>query len=86
MSINKRILTILSTDIFKKLINSDTVQIAQLNAAITLLIESRIPFDLQFSPGTRRDATAADLLIYINPTTTVSFTISFDPGGSIFSN
>lgn len=83
-NISAEIIQILSTSIFKKIINNDLLTIKQINAATTLLIKAGIPFDLSFSPGTRREATAAELTIYINPTTTLNFTISFEGGGSIF--
>lgn len=85
MNINKEIFNLISTDVFKSLINSDLVTMGKLNAAINLLIKARIPFDIEYSPGTRREATAAQLTIYINPTTTINITISFEGGGSIFS-
>ncbi|WP_034601434.1 hypothetical protein [Clostridiisalibacter paucivorans] len=85
MNINKEIFNLISTDVFKSLISSDLVTIGKLNAAINLLIKARIPFDIEYSPGTRREATAAQLTIYINPTTTINITISFEGGGSIFS-
>jgi hypothetical protein len=78
------IMKLLSTEIFKQLLNSDAIQINKLNTALTLLIQGGIPFDLEFSPGTRRDAPAAELTIYINPTTTIQFTISFEAGSTIF--
>lgn len=86
MNINRELLTILSTDVFRKIANNELIRVRQLNAAITLLIRARIPFDLTFSPGTRRAASAADLTIYVNPTTTINFTIAFETGGSIFTD
>ncbi|WP_091539479.1 hypothetical protein [Alkaliphilus peptidifermentans] len=83
-SFENEVFALLTTDVFKKIIGSDTLQIVQLNAAITLLIKVGIPFDVVFSPGTRRAAAAAQLTIYINPTTTLEFTISLAAGGSIF--
>lgn len=71
-------------DIFMALLGSNCVKIAQLNAAIALLIQAGIPFDLSFTPGTRRDAASANLTIYINPTTTIRFVLNFESGGSIF--
>jgi hypothetical protein len=81
---NREVMAILTSDIFLALLSRDTVQIAQLNAAIALLIKAGIPFDVAFSPGTRRVATAAELTIYINPTTTLNFTFTFEAGATIF--
>lgn len=75
---------ILSSEIFQKLVNANFIKIKQLNAAVALLIKAGIPFNLIFSPGTRREAAAAELVIYINPTTTINFILNFEPGGSIF--
>ncbi|MFU0799395.1 MAG: hypothetical protein ACFWUE_01820 [Xylanivirga thermophila] len=81
----KDIYEILSADIFKLLINNNTVQITQLNAAITLLIKNGIPFDVVFTPGTRRTEPQAELTIYINPNTTITFTMGFGSGTFMFS-
>lgn len=83
-NINQEIAILFSTEAFRQLFTSDVIRIAQLNAAIALLIKLGIPFDVEFSPGTRRVATAAQLTIYINPTTTLNFTLTFEAGGSIF--
>jgi len=80
------VMKLLSTEVFKHLLNSDAIQISKLNTALTLLIQGGIPFDLEFSPGTRRDAPAAELAVYINPTTKILFTISFETGNTIFGN
>ncbi|MGE4282654.1 MAG: hypothetical protein AB7G87_02945 [Clostridia bacterium] len=81
---NKEVMTIITSDIFSALLNRGSIQVAQLNAAIALLIKAGIPFDVEFSPGTRRAAAAAELTIYMNPTTTLSFTLTFEAGPSIF--
>ncbi|MBM7614624.1 hypothetical protein [Alkaliphilus hydrothermalis] len=80
----KEIITLLSTDIFKRITNSDNLQLAQIYAATSLLIKAGIPFDLIFSPGTRRLSSGVDLRIYINPTTQLNFVISFQDGGTVF--
>jgi hypothetical protein len=80
----KDIYQVLSTDLFKKLINNEIIQIAQLNAIIALLIKGNIPFDLSFSPGTQKDAPQAELAININPTTTITFVITFDSRVPLF--
>lgn len=82
--LNKELLTLLSTDIFKKALNNDLFQIAQFNMLITLLIKAGIPFDTSFAPETRRDAASVEITIFINPTTTLQFIINFEPGQSIF--
>ncbi|RKD34599.1 hypothetical protein [Thermohalobacter berrensis] len=83
-NINKELNRILSTEVFQKIINNDIIRIRQLNAAISLLIKTGIPFDITFSPGTRRDAAAAELSIFVAPTTTITFLITFEGGGTVF--
>ena len=75
---NKDLLALLSTDVFKSLLNSDEIEIAKLNAAIALLIKTKIPFDVTFTPGTRRALSSATLTVYINPATSIKFTITFN--------
>ncbi len=69
---------LLTTDVFMSLLNSDLLNTAKLNAAIALLIKARIPFDVEFTPGTRRVEPQAILTIYINPNTTISFALEFN--------
>lgn len=83
-SIEKEVLTLLTSDVFSKLLTSNNLQIAQLNAAIAILIKSRIPFDVVFTPGTRRVAAAGQLTIYISPTVNLNITLAFGEGGNIF--
>jgi len=84
VDINAQIIGILSNDVFKSILNNDIIQIEKLCLIEKILIAAGIPFDLSFSPGTRRVATAAELIIYINPTTTLNFIIALEGGGSIF--
>lgn len=82
---NKDLITILTSEAFSSLASSRNIKIAEFDAIIALLIKVRIPFDVEYSPGTRRLAESAQLTIYINPTTTLNFTFSFQGGGSLFS-
>ncbi|PHS36431.1 MAG: hypothetical protein COA82_00185 [Alkaliphilus sp.] len=77
-SFDKDIITFLSSSIFKNLLKSHTLQIAQLNFIISLLIKIGIPFDVSFTPRTQRDDASASLTIYINPNTTVRLKFYFD--------
>ncbi|MGE5543574.1 MAG: hypothetical protein ACM3UW_01245 [Bacillota bacterium] len=81
MANSKRTLeSILALDIIGTLIRANTIEISRLNTAITLLIKAGVPFDLTFTPGTRRTASAATLTVFINPTTTLNFTFQFQEG------
>jgi hypothetical protein len=84
-NINNELSTLLTSQAFSSLLNSRNMRIAEFDAIIAILIKTKIPFDVEYSPGTRRTAEAAELKIYINPTTTLNFTINFQPGASIFS-
>ncbi len=75
---------IFGTDVFKHIINNDMLKINQLQAAISLLIKAGIDFDLSFASGTERNAPSIELIIFINPTTTINFVIALEAGASIF--
>lgn len=83
-NILKEVETFLSSEVIKQLFSSNISKIGQLNAVIALLIKAGIPFDVSFTPGTRRVAASAQLTIYINPTTTIQFSIAFEAGTTIF--
>ncbi|MEW6663089.1 MAG: hypothetical protein ACOY9Y_03205 [Bacillota bacterium] len=68
---------LLAIDAFQSLSKSAVLKIGQLNVIIAILIKASIPFDLSFDPGNRRNAAAAKLSIFINPSTNLHFTISF---------
>lgn len=83
-AINKDVLNILSTGVFRKLLDSDVIEIAQLNAAIAILIKANIDFDVSFTSGTRRSSPIATLKIYINPSSSVKFSFTFSSKTGIF--
>ncbi|MGI6551182.1 MAG: hypothetical protein ACOX4Q_14370 [Syntrophomonadales bacterium] len=76
----KSLESLLALDVIKMMIQANNIEINRLNAAIAVLIKKRIPFDLAFTPGQRRLAASAVLTIYINPTTTINFTLQFEEG------
>lgn len=78
---NNELGTLLTSQLFSKLINSSNLKIVEFDALLTILIKAGIPFDVEYTPGTRRAAEAAVLIIYINPDTTLNLTFSFDGGG-----
>jgi hypothetical protein len=83
--IDNDLMTLLTSQAFSSLANSRNMKIAEFDALIAILIKTKIPFDVEYSPGTRRLAESALLTIHLNPITTLNFTISFEPGGSLFS-
>lgn len=74
------IMKILSLEIFSKFASGCVVQVAEINAAVTLLLSSNIPFDLLFSPTNRRFAKQVLFVIFITPTIKVTFSIQFEGG------
>ena len=84
-NISNELSTLFTSQAFSKLLSSKNMRIAELDAIVAILIKTRIPFDVLYTPGTARDAESADLKIYINPTTTLNFILSFEAGGSMFS-
>lgn len=80
----KELLAILATDVFKSILGNQLQPIAKINAAIALLVKTGIPFDLSYSPGTRRVSPGFELTVYINPSTTIVFNIAVDNGQTIF--
>lgn len=76
----KNILEVLSTGLFKRIIAGEVIQIAEINAAITLLIKANIAFDLSFSPGDQRIAKEAILRVYVTPAASIRLTIQFEAG------
>lgn len=82
--LDKDILYLLSTSLFQKILNNDSIKIEQLNAITALLIKLNIEFALTVSQGTRADAQTAVLVIPINPTTNIEFTISLEDGVGFF--
>lgn len=82
--VSKELEVILGTDLFKSICNNDAIKLTQLQALISILVKACIDFDLTFTCGTRRDATALQLTIYINPTTNINFVINLEAGGSVF--
>lgn len=69
---------ILGSKVFEHLLNCNKIKIAELNAAIALLIKCNIGFDCEFSPATTRSYGTVELNIYIKPNTAITFFFEFD--------
>lgn len=80
MDVSKEVSKILSSEMFQKIVNCDTIEIAQLTAVIALLIKANIDFDVVFTSGTRRQDPQAILTIFITPTVDIDFTFVFGKG------
>jgi len=80
--ISKELQFLLASKAFQALLNDEAIKLDQLCAVQALLIKAGIPFDLIFTPGTRRAGAEAALTIHINPTTEVTFAIGLGAGAS----
>ncbi|AGI40084.1 hypothetical protein Clst_2053 [Thermoclostridium stercorarium subsp. stercorarium DSM 8532] len=54
---------------------SEGIKLSQLQNLLLLLIKFRIPFDLSYDPGNRRNELSIELVIYITPHSSLTFTI-----------
>lgn len=77
------VLDILSTGLFKRIIAGETIKIAEINAAIAILIKADIAFDMFFAPSGPRVAKELSLVIYITPSVTIRILIQFESGSTI---
>lgn len=82
--VSKEIENLLATEIFKDLLASKVIQIAQINAAVTLLIKAGIDFTLSFNRGTNSQAKQAQLTVNITPTTSLVFVFAFEGGSGAY--
>ena len=68
---------ILSSELFRRIMNSDCIKIAELNAAIALLVKAQIDFELVFVGGTTGTRPVAELVIALTPTTEITLEFLF---------
>lgn len=69
---------ILSSELFRRIMNSDCIKVAELNAAVTALIEAGIDFSIVFEAGTTGTRPVAVLTIAVTPTTDISVEFLFE--------
>ncbi|NLM10225.1 MAG: hypothetical protein GX213_05505 [Clostridiaceae bacterium] len=72
--LQKEFINILSCEAFKRFMSSG-VKLSQLQTLIFLLIKFKIPFDLSYDPGNRKNEFSIELVIYITPHSSINFTI-----------
>ena len=80
-----QIFSIFSAPLFRKLLNNYSFNMIEFNALLGMLVTNNIPFDTSFVSGTRKSPQSIQLTIHINPTTTLVFVVSLEPGSSVFS-
>lgn len=69
---------ILKNEVFLGLLNSNKIKIAELNAAIALLVKCNIGFDITFKPATTIDYGIVELNIFIRPRTALTLFFEFN--------
>ncbi len=74
------ILQLITSQIFKDCNELAISNMAQVQAAINILVSNNIPFVLQFTEGSRGIAAFITLLIQITPTTTISKIFQLEEG------
>lgn len=72
--LQKEFINILSCEAFKRFMSAG-IKLSQLQTLMLLLIKFKIPFDLSFDPGNRRNEFSIELEIYITPHSSLTFTI-----------
>ena len=76
-NVNKELQTLLTNGVFKTLISSEAVELAEINAVIDLLIKLGIPFDVSFTKNIIEAPATFILRIALNSTATVSTILEF---------
>lgn len=79
-----QILSILSMDLIRQLANGEPFSYAQYCTLNAIMVSNNIPFDVSFSPATRRHSPSIQLTIYINPSSTLVFDINFENAPGTF--
>lgn len=75
---NNNLFGSISIEVLKKILSCDIIKVSQLNTVMLILIKNCIPFDIEYSPGTRRNSPSVVLSVYINPNSVISFEIEID--------
>lgn len=72
--LQKKFLNILSCEAFKNFMSAG-IKLNQLQTLLFLLVKFKIPFDLSYDPGNRRNEASIELVIYITPHSSLTFSI-----------
>lgn len=79
-----KIATFLSGGLLRKLFNNEQITLGEFALLTGSLIQQNIPFDTAFVQGTRKNAASLQLTIHINPSATLVFVVSLEPGSSVY--
>lgn len=77
--------TLLSGTLFRKIMNNEQMNLLELNFLTGILVNNNIPFDTAFAAGTRKNPASIQVTVHINPSASLVFTVSLEPGSSVFS-
>jgi|GEM_PF-2594952 len=69
---------VLSSELFRRLMNSDCIKVNELNAAVAALIGAGIDFSMTFVSGTSGTRPVANLTIAVTPTTNITVEFVFE--------
>lgn len=76
--------SLLSGTLFRKLMANEVFTLYEFNALMGILIQCNIPYDTAFAAGTRKNPPSLQLTVHVNPTTTLVFVVTLEPGASVF--
>jgi len=80
-----QITALLSGTLFNRILNNEQITPFEFNFLTGVLINNNIPFDTAFVSGTRKNPASMQLTIHVNPSATLVFVVSLEPGSSVFS-
>jgi len=75
---------LLSGTLFRKILRNEQISLFEFNFLASSLINNNIPFETAFASGTRKNPASLQLTIHLNPSATLVFVISLEPGSSVF--
>ncbi|MCL2352373.1 MAG: hypothetical protein FWC55_07575 [Firmicutes bacterium] len=81
---DNQIMSVFSWDICRQIAGGEQIPLYKLNIFTAMLANNCIPYELSYSPGSRKEAPAYQLTIHINPTATLVFTIALASGATAF--
>ncbi|HUW65623.1 MAG TPA: hypothetical protein VMW83_13215 [Spirochaetia bacterium] len=81
--LDKDLKALLTSEIFLNLFNCKALTIAELQAAVGLLLKAGITFDLTFDRATPRSEGVALLVVFITPIVQLRFTLSLGCGPAL---
>jgi len=83
--LDKQLATLFSFDAFQRMAKNEQLNQYQINMIFNSLMTLDIPFDVSFVSGTRKGAQSLQLTIHLNPSSTLVYVITLEPGASVFS-